>query len=101
MNDNLDENYHVAILDPKTRKIIDKEEQFQTLEEVLGFLHKVEELKEVRERMFICLMGLRDGISEVTIHREQFHVGDQVLRIRPPKGFDKLFWEGFGLEFKE
>jgi hypothetical protein len=100
LNDELDEEYHVSILDVKTRKIIGKEEKFQTLEEVLGFLHKFEEGETIRERMFVCLMGLRDGVSEVIIHRKTFHVGNQILRIKPPKGFHKLFWEGTG-EFKE
>ena len=101
LSDKLDGNYHVAILDPKTRKILGEEEQFQTLEEVLGFLHKFEEAEKVRERKFVCLMGLRDGVSEVTIHRKEFHAGNQILRIRPVEGFHKLFWEGFGLEFKK
>lgn len=65
----------VAILDPKTRKPIGDEERFQTLEEVLGFLHKFEE-PENRERMFVCLMALRDEKSEVVIHRKQFQVGN-------------------------
>lgn len=94
----LDENYHVAILNPETRKLIGNEEEFKTLEEVLGFLHKFEET-ENRERMFTCLMGLRDGKSEVVIHRKEFQIGNQILRIRPSKRFHKLFWEGFGLEF--
>lgn len=95
LNDKLDGNYHVAILDPKTRKILGGEEQFQTLEEVLGFLHKFEEEK-IRERMFTCLMGLRDGVSEVTIKRKALHAGNQILKIRPPERFKKLFWEGTG-----
>lgn len=94
----LDEHYYVAILDPKTRKVMGKEEKFKTLEEVLGFLHNFEEDGN-RERMMVCLMGLRDGKSEVTIHRKQFKVGNQILRIRPAERFHKLFWEGFGLEF--
>jgi hypothetical protein len=89
------------MLDPKTRKPLGKEEQFQTLEEVLGFLHKFEEREKVRERMFVCLMGLRDGISEVTIHRKEFQAGNQILRVKPAERFHKLFWEGFGLEFKK
>ena len=97
MEDKLDENYHVAILDPETREPIGDEERFQTLEEVLGFLHKFEE-PENRERMFTCLMGLRDGKSEVVIHREQFQVGNQILRIKPSKGFHGLFWKGFRSE---
>ena len=96
----LNERYHVAILDPKTHKIIGREEEFQTLEEILGFLHQFEEPAN-RERMLACLMGLRDGESEVVIHRETLQAGDQVLRIKPPKRFHKLFWEGFGLEFEE
>lgn len=96
----LDEYYHVAFLNPETEKVIGKEEQFKTLEEVLGFLHKFEEASEsIRERMFVCLMGLRDGESEVTIHRKMFDAGDQILRIRPPKNFHRLFWEGSGLKF--
>lgn len=91
------ENYYVALLDPKTRKIVGKEEKFKTLEEVLGHLHKFEEERN-RERMLTCLMGLRDGKSEVLINRTQFKVGNQVLRIIPSKSFQKLFWEGFGLE---
>ncbi len=98
----LDEYYHLAFLNPKTEEVIGEEEQFKTLEEVLGFLHKFEEASEsIRERMFVCLMGLRDGESEVTIHREEFNAGDQILRIRPSINFHKLFWEGFGLKFKE
>ena len=100
MKGELDKNYYVTILDPETRRIIGNEEKFQTLEGVLGFLHKFEESGN-RERMFACLVGLRDGESEVVIHREEFRVGDQILRIRPPKRFHKLFWEGFGLEFTE
>lgn len=94
----LDKNYHVALLDPKTRKTLGKEEKFETLEEVLGFLHRFEETGN-RERMFTCLMGLRDGENEVVIHRKQFQAGNQILRIRPSERFHKLFWEGFGLEF--
>jgi len=96
----LDEYYHISFVDPKTEKVVGKEYRFKTLEEVLGFLHSFEEASEaIRERMFVCLMSLRDGESEVTIHRETFNVGDQILKIRPPKGFHKLFWEGHGLKF--
>jgi hypothetical protein len=101
LSDNLDDNYHVAILDPKSRKPLGKEEQFQTLEEVLGFLHKVEESERIRDRLFVCLMGLRDGVSEVTIHRKEFLVGNQILMVKPPERFHKLFWGGFGLESKK
>jgi len=102
LGNELDESYHVAMLDPKNREIIGKEEEFQTLEEVMGFLHKLEEASaSIRERMFVCLMGLRDGESEVVIHRKQFQIGNQILRIRPPKGFQRLFWEGCGLEAKK
>lgn len=97
MEGQLDENYHVAMLDPKTQKPIGKEERFRTLEEVLGFLHKFEEPQN-RERMFTCLMGLRDGKSEVVIKRKQLKAGKQILRIKPSKGFHELFWEGFGLK---
>jgi hypothetical protein len=95
LTDIFDDNYHVDILDPNTREVFGNEEKFQTLEEVLGFLHKFEESEKIRERMFACLTGLRDGVSEVTIHREEFHAGNQVLRIRPAKQFQKLFWKGF------
>ena len=94
LEDKLDENYHISILDPKTDEPIGDEERFQTLEEVLGFLHKLEEPKN-RERMLTCLMGLRDGKCEVVIHRKQFQVGNQILRIKPSKGFHELFWKGF------
>lgn len=86
MKAKLDENYYVAILDVKTHKIIGEEHKFRTLEEVLGFLHNFEEEKN-RERILTCLMGLRDGQSEVTFGRKQFRVGKQILRIRPAKGF--------------
>jgi hypothetical protein len=99
LNDELDDEYHVSILDVKTRKIIGKENKFRTLEEVLGFLHKLEEEK-IREEMFTCLMGLRDGVSEVTINRKFFHAGNQILQVKPPERFQKLFWEGTG-EFKQ
>jgi len=98
----LDEYYHIAFLDHKTEKVIGEEEQFKTLEEVLGFLHKFEEDSEnIRERMFVCLLGLRDGESDVTIDREMFKAGKQILKIRPPVSFGKLFWEGFNLESKK
>jgi hypothetical protein len=45
-------------------------------------------------------MGLRNAASEEIIHRKFFHVGNQILRIRPPERFAKLFWEGSG-EFKK
>ena len=93
----LDKNYYVAILSPETHKIIGEEHRFETLEEVLGFLHNFEE-EQNRERMLTCLMGLRDGQSEVDFHREQFKVGNQILRIRPAKGFHELFWKGFRSE---
>ena len=88
------EIYFVAMLDPETRELIGKEEQFQTLEEVLGFLHKLED-PENRERMLTCLMSLRDGKTEVVIHRKQFDIGNQILRIKPSKEFHELFWKGF------
>lgn len=100
LNEQLDDKYHVAILDPKTRKVIGKEEEFQTLEEVLGFLHNFEEIKN-RERILVCLMGLRDGKCEVTINRRELGIGNEILRIKPPKTFHKLFWQGFGLKFEE
>jgi hypothetical protein len=90
----LDGNYHVAFLDPKTKKIIDREKLFQTLEEVLGYLHKFEQSEKIRERMFACLMGLRDGVSEATVYRKELHAGHQILRITPTKEFCKLFWVG-------
>jgi len=71
------------------------------LEEVLGFLHKFEESERIRDRIFVCLMGLRDGANEVTIHRKEFQAGNQILKIKPPERFHKLFWEGFGLEPKK
>lgn len=89
----LDDKYHVTLLDSKTNKTI-TELQFQTLEEVLGCLHGIEE-PENRGSLLLCLMKLRDGVSEVFIHREAFQTGEQILRIRPPKRFPKLFWEGF------
>lgn len=95
----LDNKYHVAILDPKSGKVVGGKEQFETLEEVLGFLHKFEEPENL-ERMLTCLMGLRDGECEVVIQREMFQIGEQILKIRPPKRFHKLFWTGFGLDFK-
>jgi hypothetical protein len=95
-----DENYHVSVLDPETRKVIGKEERFQTLEEVLGFLHKFEEMGEMQRQMLVCLMGLRDGESEVLIHRKMLRAGNQILKIRPPKRFSKLFWEGSGEKVK-
>ena len=94
LNDKLDNNYHVAFLDPKTGKLIGEERQFKTLEEVLGFLHNFEESGGIRERMLACLIGLRDGISEVTIHRKTLHAGTQKLRITPTEEFHKLFWKG-------
>jgi hypothetical protein len=94
LNVKLDGNYHVAFLDPKTKKIIDKEKLFQTLEEVLGYLHKFEESEKIRERMLACLMSLRDGVSEVTVYRKEFHTGHQILRITPTEEFCKLFWLG-------
>ena len=100
MGGEADEVYYVAILDPKTREVIGDEKKFQTLEAVLGFLHKVEE-EGNRERLLTCLMGLRDGESEVVIFREQFHAGNQILRIGPPKRFHELFWRGFGLKFTD
>lgn len=101
LDDKLDKKYHVAILNPKTHEIIGGEKEFQTLEEVLGFLHKFEESERIRDRIFVCLMGLRDGVSEITIRRKEFQVGNQILRIKPADGFHKLFWEGFGLEFEK
>jgi len=94
MEAKLNENYYVAILDVKTHKIIGKEREFRTLEEVLGFLHNFEE-EQNRERILTCLMGLRDGQSEVTFRRRQFKVGNQILRIRPAERFHELFWKGF------
>lgn len=97
MENETDKKYYVAILDPKTHEPIGKEEELQTLEEVLGFLHKFEE-SENRESILTCLMGLRDGVSEVPIHRKLFQAGNQILRIIPSKGFHELFWKGFRLE---
>jgi hypothetical protein len=94
LNDKLDKSYHVAFLDPKTKEIIGEERHFQTLEEVLGFLHKFEESERIRERMFVCLIGLRDGASEVAVYRKRFHAGHQLLRIKPTEQFSKLFWTG-------
>lgn len=95
----LDNKYHVAFLDPETGELLGEEEQFETLEEILGWLHKVEEPQNL-ESMFVCLMGLRDGESKAIIHREMFQVGEQILRIRPPERFHKLFWTGFGLVYE-
>jgi len=87
-------------LTQKRKKLLGKNIDLKRLRRLLGFLHSFEEASEaIRERMFVCLMSLRDGESEVTIHRETFNVGDQILKIRPPKGFHKLFWEGHGLKF--
>lgn len=94
LSEKLDNSYHVAFLNPKTDKIMGREETFQTLEELLGFLHRFEE-EEIRERMFVCLMSMRDGISKVTVHRKQFHAGNQILRIKPSERFSELFWKGF------
>lgn len=95
----LDDKYHIALLNPKTGELLGEEEQFETLEEVLGWLHKVEESKNI-ESMFACVIGLRDGESKVAIHRERFQAGEQILRIRPPERFHKLFWTGFGLVYE-
>jgi hypothetical protein len=89
----MDDYYHLAFLDPKTRKVVGKEHQFRTLEELLGCLHSFEE-DQTREGMFICLMGMRDGQSEVEIRRKQFNVDKQILRIRPSNKFAGLFWKG-------
>lgn len=94
LNDKSDDNYHVAFLNPKTGELIGEERQFKTLEEVLGFLHNFVESAGIRERMLACLIDLRDGVSEVTIHTKISHVGNQILRITPTEEFHKLFWKG-------
>ena len=99
MEDKTDENYYVAILHRHNRDIV-RDEKFQTLEEVLGFLHRYEEPKNIAD-MFRCLMGLRDGESEVLIQRDVFFIGKQILRIKPPERFQKLFLEGNALRVKE
>jgi len=58
------------------------------------------EEEKIRDEKFTCLMSLRDGVSEVAINRKFFHAGNQILQIKPPERFQKLFWEGTG-EFKQ
>jgi hypothetical protein len=102
----LDSKYHVVLADPNkdAQSEICIKEDFDTIVELLGFLHSIAGRSQVLDAtLFNCLMMMRDGQFETDILITDQSVITGIkrrIRITPSKRFHELFWKGFSASRK-